>query len=59
MPKDAYSVTNSSMLGAKCDYYTPKNGSQSVLDFLGEDHRPYLVAVTALIESPMKLFVQN
>jgi hypothetical protein len=59
MPKDAYSVTNSTMLGSKCDYYTAKNGDKSVLDFLGEDHRPYLVAVTTLIESPMKLFVQN
>lgn len=59
MPKDAYSVTNSTMLGSKCDYYTAKNGEKSVLDFLGENHRPYLVAVTTLIESPMKLFVQN
>jgi hypothetical protein len=59
MPRDAYNVTNTSLMGAKCDYYAPKNGSQSVLDCLEEDHRPYLVAVTTVIESPMKLYVQN
>ena len=30
-----------------------------MLDFLEEENRPYLVAVTTLVESPMKLFVQN
>lgn len=59
MPKDAYSVTNSSIMGASCDYYKAKGASQSIFDCLGEDHRPYLVAVTTLIESPMKLYVQN
>lgn len=59
MPKDAYTVASSSILGSKCDYYKPKSGQQSVLDFLEEEHKPYLVAVTTLIESPMKLFVQN
>ena len=59
LPKDGYNVVQSSIMGAKCDFYTPKNGENSVLDFLEEEHRPYCVAVTTVIESPMKLFVQN
>ena len=52
-------MLQSSIMGAKCDYYTQKNGHKSVLDFLEEENRPYLVSVTALVESPMKLYVQN
>ena len=59
LPKDAYNVTNSSMAKAPCNYYKKKSGGESVFDFLQEDYRPYLVAVTTLIESPMKLYVQN
>jgi hypothetical protein len=57
LPKDAYDMLQSSIMGAKCDYYTQKNGHKSVLDFLEEENRPYLVSVTALVESPMKLYV--
>lgn len=41
--------------------YVPKSGdNRHVLDFLEMDsHRPYLCAVTCLVESPMKLYVQN
>ena len=47
------------MLGASTTYYTPVNGERSIFDWLDEDYKPYNVAVTALIESPMKLYVQN
>lgn len=30
-----------------------------MLDFLDAEHRPYLVAITCIIESPMKMYVQN
>jgi len=49
--------TQSSMLGAPCTYYTPTQDSRDLLDGIGA--KPYCVAVTALIDSPMKLFVQN
>ena len=59
MPKDAYNVVQSSIMGAPANFYTLKSTQPSVLDFLEESNRPYLVAVTAVVESPMKLFVQN
>ena len=46
-------------MGAPANFYTLKSTQPSVLDFLEESNRPYLVAVTAVLESPMKLFVQN
>lgn len=46
-------------MGTSCTYYTPKDDKRDLLDGLDADHKPYGVAVTALIESPMKLFVQN
>jgi len=57
LPKDAYSLFKSSILGASCNYY--RTGQETIRDWMKEDHRPYLVAVTCLIESPMKLYVQN
>jgi len=57
--EDEYTVSQSSVLGAPTNYYVPKNDNRHFLDFLEDDHRPYCVAVTALIESPMKMFVQN
>lgn len=54
-----WNVTQSSLFGAPCTYYTPANDTRDCIDGLDEDHRPYCVAVTTVIESPMKLFVQN
>ena len=54
-----YTTSQSSVLGASTTYYTPVNDERSFLDFLDEEHKPYCVAVTALVESPMKLYVQN
>lgn len=56
---DDWNVTQSSLLGAPCTYYTPKNDTRDCIDGLDGSHKPYNVAVTALIESPMKLFVMN
>ena len=54
-----YTTSQSSVLGAPTTYYTPVKDERSFLDFLDEEHKPYCVAVTALVESPMKLYVQN
>lgn len=56
---DDYTISKSSILGAPATYYVPKNDQRHFLDFLESSRRPYCVAVTALIESPMKMFVQN
>ena len=59
-PKDSYIATKSSILGAPCTYYAPaQNDDRHFLDFLDNDYKPYLVSVTATVESPMKLYVQN
>lgn len=52
-----YVETKSSILGAPCSYFVPKEDNRHFLDVLEEDHKPYLVAVTTLITSPMKLYV--
>jgi len=54
-----WSTSESSIMGAPCTYYSPKNDNRSVFDNFDQGRKPYCVAVTALIESPMKLFVQN
>jgi hypothetical protein len=55
LPLSEYNV-GSGNLGPR---YVKKNGDdRSVLDLLNaNDHRPYLVALTCLVESPMKLYV--
>ena len=54
-----WNKTKSSLLGAPCTYYTPKDDKRDLIDGLTLEHKPYNVAITALIDSPMKLFVQN
>lgn len=55
-----WTKSSSSIMGAPCDYYTPaQSDDRHVLDNLQVGNKPYCIAVTALIESPMKLFVQN
>jgi hypothetical protein len=51
--------SESTLLGTSCTYYTPVDDQRDVIDGLTVEHRPYNVAITALIDSPMKLFVQN
>lgn len=51
--------TKSSLLGNSCTYYTPKEDGRDMIDGVDASYRPYGVAVTVLIESPMKMFVQN
>ena len=46
-------------MGAPCTYYAPANDQRSVFDNFESGRKPYLIQITALIESPMKLFVQN
>jgi len=57
---DAYSVSESSLLGAPLKKYKEKhNNTRSIFDHLDSNYKPYLVSVTTLIHSPMKLFVYN
>jgi hypothetical protein len=59
-PLDEYDVTESTLMGAPLKVYTSKAGdTRSVLDHLDSEYKPYLVSVTTLIHSPMKLFVWN
>lgn len=59
LPKDQYTVKKKTMFGAKYNYYTPVNDTRSFLDHMNSDHKPYVVAITVMFESPMKMFVQN
>lgn len=57
-----YNVTqNYNIFGAKWTTYAPKDrDTRHVLDVLDNDvHKPFLVSLTCLIESPMKLYVLN
>lgn len=54
---DDYTTSSSSILGAPATYYVPKNDQRHFLDCLDYSRRPYCIAVTALIDSPMKMFV--
>jgi hypothetical protein len=54
-----WQVSESSLLGAPCSYYTPSNDQRDCIDGLDADHKPYKIAVTAMVESPMKLYVLN
>lgn len=54
-----WTVTESSFLGAPCNYYVPANDTREVWDVLESGRKPFCIAVTCLIESPMKMFVQN
>ena len=56
---DEWVKTESSLLGAPCTYYTPADDKRDIIDGLTVEHKPYNVAITALIDSPMKLYVQN
>lgn len=58
-PETDYKVKNSKLFGAEEKVYIPQPDSRHCLDSLDSDHKPYLVAITCLIESPMKLYVQN
>ena len=55
--KGDYTVTRSNLFGAKLNTYVPKNDQRSFLDHLDSNYKPYTVAITMLIESPMKMFV--
>eukprot|EP00352_Strombidinopsis_acuminata_P007619 CAMPEP_0176354146 /NCGR_PEP_ID=MMETSP0126-20121128/12333_1 /TAXON_ID=141414 ORGANISM="Strombidinopsis acuminatum, Strain SPMC142" /NCGR_SAMPLE_ID=MMETSP0126 /ASSEMBLY_ACC=CAM_ASM_000229 /LENGTH=59 /DNA_ID=CAMNT_0017706165 /DNA_START=569 /DNA_END=748 /DNA_ORIENTATION=+ len=59
MPHSSYNVTESSIMGAPTRYYVKKNDHRELVDGLDVENKPYNVSVTCLIESPMKLFVQN
>lgn len=61
---NAYNVSsNHNLFGAPWKTYASKDESKDNRDpwdiLFFESHRPYLVQMTCLIESPMKLYVQN
>lgn len=57
-PESSYNKQGGSF-GDPTTYYIAKEDKRHMLDFLDPDHKPYLVAVTVLVESPMKLYVLN
>lgn len=58
LPENKYNISKSSLFGAKYNTYSFKEGdNRSFLDHLDSDYKPYLVALTLLVESPMKLYV--
>lgn len=59
LPPSEYTITKNSLLGAPQTVYVPKNDTRSIWDHLDSNYKPYVIAATVLIESPMKLFVQN
>lgn len=53
-----FTVSKSSLFGAPASYYIPaEQDNRTCLDGLDNNRKPYLVAVTAVMESPMKLYV--
>ena len=58
-PASEYSITKTTLMGAPHQVYAPKNDTRHFLDHLDYTYKPYVVAATVLVESPMKLFVQN
>jgi hypothetical protein len=59
---DCKVVSKSSLFGAPLTTYaSAKSDARHAIwdNFLNPDHRPYVVAVTCLVESPMKLFIYN
>ena len=54
-----WNVNESTILGAPCTYYTPANDTRDMFDSIEYGRAPLCVAVTCLVESPMKLFVYN
>lgn len=61
-PKDQYTIKTSKMMGEQFNTYILNKQGQDdrhFLDHLDSNHKPYVVALTLLIESPMKMYVQN
>lgn len=58
-PASEYNITKTTLFGATETVYAPKVDTRHFLDHLNYNYKPYTVAATLLIESPMKLYVQN
>jgi hypothetical protein len=58
-PASEYNIAKSSLYGAPQNVYIPKQDTRHFLDHLDSNYKPYVVAATVLIESPMKLHVKN
>lgn len=52
-------MSKKKLLGANYNYYKPTDDDRSFLDHMDSEHKPYVVAITVLFESPMKMYVQN
>lgn len=61
MPASNYTIKKSKFMGAVMNTYIPKGqyDTRSIFDHLDAEYKPYLVALTLLVESPMKLYVEN
>jgi hypothetical protein len=58
-PASEYTIEKNDLFGAPQTVYVPKVDTRHFLDHLDSNHKPYVVAATVLIESPMKLHVKN
>jgi len=56
---DEYNISRKKLFGSDYKVYVPKEDTRSFLDNLDSNYKPYCVAITCLVESPMKLYVQN
>ena len=54
-----WDVSHDTIMGAPVQYYTSKANPPSFWDNFDSGRKPYCIAMTCLIESPMKLYVQN
>lgn len=61
LASEEYNISSGSFLGAPLKTFTRKDGKNkhSILDNMFVDYRPYNLAVTTLVSSPMKFFVYN
>lgn len=58
---EEYNISSGSFLGAPLKSFTRKDGkgAHSLLDNMFANYRPYNLAVTTIVTSPMKFFVYN
>ncbi len=59
LPASEYNITKNKLMGAPQTVYVPKNDQRAIWDHLDSNYKPYTIAATVLIESPMKLYVEN
>jgi hypothetical protein len=57
--KGDWNVARDTIMGAPVEYFTAKDDQRSFWDNFDSGKQPYTIAFTCMVESPMKLYVQN